>query len=117
MDKNKNEHSRGDPPVTSQHHTEDKALSLQDKNRPQGLVLLDEEQRSRQGASSIGSGHGFFRMQIDENSRVFNGDARGKRPDGTQLHMISGGSVKNKSTLINGDLDPEIFREIFGKDR
>ncbi|CRL30651.1 unnamed protein product [Penicillium camemberti] len=108
MDKNKNEHSRGDPPVTSQHHTEDKALSLQDK----GLVLLDEEQRSRQG-----SGHGFFRMQIDENSRVFNGDARGKRPDGTQLHMISGGSVKNKSTLINGDLDPEIFREIFGKDR
>jgi hypothetical protein len=31
MDKNKNEPSRGDPPVTSQHHTEGKALSLQDK--------------------------------------------------------------------------------------
>jgi hypothetical protein len=56
-------------------------------------------------------------MQIDENSRVFNGDARGKRPDGTQLHMIIGGSVKNKSTLFNGDLDPESFREVFGKDR
>ena len=32
MDKNKKEeHSRGGPPVTSQHHTEDMALSLQDK--------------------------------------------------------------------------------------
>lgn len=162
MDKNKNEHSRGDPPVTSQHHTEDKALSLQDKVScdqkaltthllADHLALIEEpspgSRSSRRGAkkptrycdlvpplaplykkiliffpwtigaSSIGSGHGFFRMQIDENSRVFNGDARGKRPDGTQLHMISGGSVKNKSTLINGDLDPEIFREIFGKDR
>jgi hypothetical protein len=56
-------------------------------------------------------------MQIDESSRVFNGDARGKRPDGTQLHMIIGGSVKNKSTLFNGDLDPESLREVFGKDR
>jgi hypothetical protein len=56
-------------------------------------------------------------MEIDEGSVVFNGDARGKHPDGTQLHMISGGSVKNKSTLFNCDLDPESFEKIFGKER
>lgn len=56
-------------------------------------------------------------MEIDEGSVVFNGDARGKHPDGTQLHMISGGSVKNKSTLFNCDLDPESFKKIFGEER
>lgn len=56
-------------------------------------------------------------MEIDESSRVFNGDARGKHPDGTQFHMISGGSVKNNSTLFNGDLDPESFRKTFAKER
>lgn len=55
--------------------------------------------------------------KLDESSRVFNGDARRKHPDGTSLHMISGGSVKSNSTLFNGDLDPQNFMEIFGKDR
>ncbi|CDM27583.1 unnamed protein product [Penicillium roqueforti FM164] len=102
MDKNnKEEHSRGGPPVTFQHHTEDMALSLQDKNHSPGLVPRGEEESSRQ----------------DESSRVFNGDARGKHPAGTQLHMISGGSVKKNSTLFNGDLDPESFKKFFGKER
>lgn len=56
-------------------------------------------------------------MEIDKSSRVFNGDARGKNPDGTSLHMISGGFVKNNSTLFNGDLDPESFKKIFAKER
>ncbi|KAJ5473959.1 hypothetical protein N7475_003525 [Penicillium sp. IBT 31633x] len=117
MDKNKKEeHSRGGPPVTSQHHTEGMGLSLQDKNHSPGLVPLDEEERSRQGASSRRSAHGFFGMEIDESSRVFNGDVRGKHPDETQLHMISGGSVKNNSTLFRGDLDPESFEKIFAKE-
>ncbi|KAF4766423.1 hypothetical protein HAV15_010659 [Penicillium sp. str.  len=118
MDKNnKEEHSRGGPPVTFQHHTEDMALSLQDKNHSPGLVPRGEEESSRQGASSRHSAHGFFGMEIDESSRVFNGDARGKHPAGTQLHMISGGSVKKNSTLFNGDLDPESFKKFFGKER
>ena len=69
------------------------------------------------GASSRRSAHGFFGMEIDESSRVFNGDARGKHPDGTSLYTISGGSVKNNSTLFNGNLDPESFRKIFAKER
>lgn len=58
-------------------------------------------------------------MEIYESSFVFNGDAkkRGIHPDGSQVHMISGGSVKNNSALFNGDLDPESFEEIFGKKR
>ena len=39
------------------------------------------------GASSRRSARGFFGTEIDESSRVFNGDARGKHPDGTSLHM------------------------------
>ena len=71
------------------------------------------------GASSRQSAHGFFGMEIDESSFVFNGDAKKRRihPDGSQVHMISDGSVKNNSTLFNGDLDPESFKEIFGKKR
>lgn len=68
-------------------------------------------------ASSRRSAHSFFGMEIDEGSVVFNGDARGKHSDGTQVHMISGGSVKNKSTLFNCDLDPESFKKIFGEER
>lgn len=66
---------------------------------------------------TVRSAHGFFGMEIDESSRVFNGDTRGKHPDRTSLHMISGGSVKNNSTLFNGDLDPESFNKIFAKER
>lgn len=56
-------------------------------------------------------------MEIDKGSVVFNGNARDKHPDKTQLHMINGGSVKNNSTLFNGDLDTETFKKIFGKER
>ncbi|KAJ5481475.1 hypothetical protein N7475_000287 [Penicillium sp. IBT 31633x] len=61
------------------------------------------------------SAHGFFGMEIDEGSAVFNGDAGGKHPNGTKLHIISGGSVTNNSTLVNGDLDKESFKKTFGK--
>ncbi|QQK41078.1 hypothetical protein Pdw03_3932 [Penicillium digitatum] len=118
MDQNKNkEHPRSGPPATSQHRTEDMALSLEDKKQSSDLVPLGEEERSRRDTSYRRSAHSFFGMEIDEGSVVFNGDARGKHPDGTQLHMISGGSVKNKSTLFNCDLDPESFEKIFGKER
>jgi hypothetical protein len=59
--------------------------------------------------------HGFFGMEVDESSCVFNGDARSKHSNRTQIHMISDRSVKNNSILSNGDLDPESFKKIFGR--
>ncbi|CDM29912.1 unnamed protein product [Penicillium roqueforti FM164] len=117
MDPNKNEeNSRSGPPVTSQHRKEDMALSSENKKQSSDLVPLGEEEKSRD-ASSRRSAHVLFGMEIDKGSVVFNGNARDKHPDKTQLHMINGGSVKNNSTLFNGDLDTETFKKIFGKER
>lgn len=55
---------------------------------------------------------------MDESSVVFNGDTTGgKSQDGTRIHMISGGSVKNNSIVWNGDLDPKSFLDVFCEDR
>lgn len=56
-------------------------------------------------------------MKIDKGSLVINGDVRGKHPDRTTSHMISGGSVKNNSAVYNGDLDLESLMKTFGKKR
>jgi hypothetical protein len=62
--------------------------------------------------------HGFTGTQVDENSFIFNGDATGGgSQDGTRIHMIRGGSVKNNSNLWNGDMDPASFTKNFCEDR
>ncbi|KAJ5800697.1 uncharacterized protein N7518_002765 [Penicillium psychrosexuale] len=54
MDKNKkDEHSQGSAPITSQHHTKDMALFLQDKNHSLDLVPQGEEEPSRQGIAIL----------------------------------------------------------------
>ncbi|KAJ6016378.1 hypothetical protein N7540_010969 [Penicillium herquei] len=76
------------------------------------LPVYPTDHQSRRAA------HGFFGTEIDASSCVFNGDFGDvEKKDGSRVHMISGGSVKNKSVLINGDLDPESFKQIFGKGR
>lgn len=51
---------------------------------------------------------------MDHSSRVFNGDiARVYDPSTTREHHLHGGSVKNKSRLVNGDLDRDTFLAFF----
>ncbi|KAJ6036009.1 hypothetical protein N7540_000288 [Penicillium herquei] len=83
-----------------------------DFKRDAGKPVVSESAKSRRAA------HGFFGTEIDASSCVFNGDfGDAKKKDATRVHVISGGSVKNKSVLFNGDLDPESFKQIFGKGR
>lgn len=51
---------------------------------------------------------------MDHSARVFNGDiARAYDPSSTREHHLHGGSVKNKSRLVNGDLDRDTFLAFF----
>lgn len=57
--------------------------------------------------------HCYTNTSID-NSRVFNGDiTRAYDASSTREHHLHGGSVKNKSRLVNGDLDRDTFIAMF----
>ncbi|KAJ5181969.1 hypothetical protein N7449_012116 [Penicillium cf. viridicatum] len=57
--------------------------------------------------------HCYTNTSID-NSQVFNGDiARAYDASSAREHHLHGGSVKNKSRLVNGDLDRDTFLAIF----
>ncbi|OJJ52788.1 hypothetical protein ASPSYDRAFT_560395 [Aspergillus sydowii CBS 593.65] len=52
-----------------------------------------------------------------DNSRVFNGDmVDGQEQSVVRKHHLNGGSVKNNSRFINGDLDKDTFLAFFCRD-
>ncbi|KAJ5976627.1 hypothetical protein N7481_010334 [Penicillium waksmanii] len=58
--------------------------------------------------------HCYTNTAMDHSARVFNGDiARAYDPSSTREHHLHGGSVKNESRLVNGDLDRETFLAFF----
>ncbi|KAJ5987632.1 hypothetical protein N7451_011997, partial [Penicillium sp. IBT 35674x] len=58
--------------------------------------------------------HCYTNTNIDQSAQVFNGDiARAYDTSSTREHHLHGGSVKNGSKLVNGDLDRETFLAIF----
>ena len=58
--------------------------------------------------------HCYTNTYMDHSAQVFNGDvARAYDPSSTREHHLHGGSVKNKSKLVNGDLDRDTFLAIF----
>lgn len=53
----------------------------------------------------------------DPSSHVFNGDkVKGQKRSGVHTNYLSGGSVKNNSRFINGDLDKDTFLAFFCRD-
>ncbi|KAJ5978640.1 hypothetical protein N7501_001982 [Penicillium viridicatum] len=58
--------------------------------------------------------HCYTNTNLDHSAQVFNGDvARAYDSSSTREHHLHGGSVKNKSRLVNGDLDRDTFLAIF----
>ncbi|KAJ5913743.1 hypothetical protein N7504_002626 [Penicillium tannophilum] len=58
--------------------------------------------------------HCYTNTDIDRSAQVFNGDvARAYDSSSTREHHLHGGSVKNKSRLVNGDLDRDTFLALF----
>ncbi|KAJ5201712.1 uncharacterized protein N7498_006375 [Penicillium cinerascens] len=58
--------------------------------------------------------HCYTNTYVDHSAQIFNGDvARAYDPSSTREHHLHGGSVKNKSKLVNGDLDRDTFLAIF----
>lgn len=58
--------------------------------------------------------HCYTNTDVDHSSHVFNGDiARAYDSSSTREHHLHGGSVKNQSRLVNGDLDRDTFLAIF----
>lgn len=58
--------------------------------------------------------HCYTNTSMDRSSKVFNGDiARAYDSSSKREHHLHGGSVKNKSTLVNGDLDRDTFLAVF----
>lgn len=58
--------------------------------------------------------HCYTNTDIDHSAQVFNGDvARAYDSSSTREHHLHGGSVKNKSRLVNGDLDRDTFLAMF----
>lgn len=58
--------------------------------------------------------HCYENTDMDRSARVFNGDvARAYDSSSTREHHLHGGSVKNKSRLVNGDLDRDTFLAFF----
>ncbi|KAJ6190148.1 hypothetical protein N7519_000169 [Penicillium mononematosum] len=58
--------------------------------------------------------HCYANTNIDRSAQVFNGDvARAYDSSSTREHHLHGGSVKNKSKLVNGDLDRDTFLAFF----
>ncbi|OQE26077.1 hypothetical protein PENFLA_c007G06667 [Penicillium flavigenum] len=58
--------------------------------------------------------HCFTNTNMDHSAQVFNGDiARAYDSSSTREHHLHGGSVKNNSRLVNGDLDRDTFLAFF----
>lgn len=58
--------------------------------------------------------HGSSYTHVDESSMVINGNlADGQGPGSFRTHAVHGGSVRNGSKLVNGDMDRETFLSIF----
>lgn len=58
--------------------------------------------------------HCYTNTYMDHSAQVFNGDvARAYDPSSTREHHLHGGSIKNQSKLVNGDLDRDTFLAIF----
>ncbi|KAJ5512215.1 hypothetical protein N7463_001767 [Penicillium fimorum] len=58
--------------------------------------------------------HCYTNTNTDHSARVFNGDvARAYDASCIREHHLHGGSVKNKSMLVNGDLDRDTFLAMF----
>ncbi|PYH28212.1 uncharacterized protein BO87DRAFT_235008 [Aspergillus neoniger CBS 115656] len=52
--------------------------------------------------------------EIDNTSFLFNGDiVDGSEPSLVRKHHLQGGSVRNHSKFVNGDLDRETFLAFF----
>lgn len=84
------------------------------------LPFLDQQSNctSFDGLDSVQSpghvAHCYTNTDIDRSAQVFNGDvARAYDSSSTREHHLHGGSVKNKSRLVNGDLDRDTFLALF----
>ncbi|KAK9646521.1 hypothetical protein HCH54_005260 [Aspergillus fumigatus] len=61
--------------------------------------------------------HCYSNTEIDNTSRVFNGDIIDGNADSTiRKHHLKGGSIKNNSKFVNGDLDRNTFIAFFCRD-
>lgn len=68
----------------------------------------DHQERSRHVC------HCYKNTNVDQKSWVYNGSIVGAETSETiRKHHLNGGSVKNESKLVNGDLDRETFLAFF----
>lgn len=69
--------------------------------------------REDRGVRGI-SVHSTRATKVDGASRVLNGSVtNGQERRYDCIHWMEGGSVRNESTVVNGNLTPEEFRRIF----
>lgn len=58
--------------------------------------------------------HCYRDTEIDNKSHVFNGDVTtGNEQSVNRKHHMRGGSVKNQSKFVNGDIDRDAFLAFF----
>ncbi|KAJ5588618.1 hypothetical protein N7537_011296 [Penicillium hordei] len=114
-------HNRGHDPETRSFSFRDEQVRSIGFNA--GYPLDHEQDRqsnctSFDGCDNIQSPdhvrHCYTNTSMDNSAQVFNGDiARAYDASSTREHHLHGGSVKNKSRLVNGDLDRDTFLAIF----
>lgn len=87
-------------------------------NHPQPPLDLESNCTSFNGLDSVQSPshimHCYRDTNIDRSAQVFNGDiARAYDSSSSREHHLHGGSVRNNSRLVNGDLDRDTFLAFF----